>query len=62
MLRFLRNPVKGVHRRTNQGTLLMEKEGTSNVTIEFENGVLGYHFGTWGARGTRLTAFTRTRI
>jgi predicted dehydrogenase len=32
----------------------MEKEGTSNVTIEFENGILGYHFGTWGARGTRL--------
>ena len=27
---------------------------TSNVTIEFEDGVLGYHFGTWGARGTRL--------
>jgi predicted dehydrogenase len=24
------------------------------VTIEFENGRLGYHFGTWGARGTRL--------
>lgn len=32
----------------------MEKEGTSNVAIEFENGALGYHFGTWGARGTRL--------
>ncbi|MDD4680227.1 MAG: Gfo/Idh/MocA family oxidoreductase [Clostridia bacterium] len=22
--------------------------------MEFENGSLGYHFGTWGARGTRL--------
>jgi predicted dehydrogenase len=32
----------------------MEKEGTSNVTIEFEGGRLGYHFGTWGAHGTRL--------
>ena len=32
----------------------MEKEGTSNVAIEFEQGRLGYHFGTWGARGSRL--------
>ena len=32
----------------------MEREGTSNVTIEFEDGILGYHFGTWGARGSRL--------
>lgn len=54
MLRFLGNPVKGVHMGTNLGTPWMEKEGTSNVTIEFENGVMGYHFGTWGARGSRL--------
>lgn len=40
---------------TNFGTPWMEKEGTSNITIEFENGALGYHFGTWGARGTRLS-------
>ena len=33
----------------------MEKEGTSNVTMRFESGALGYHFGTWGARGTRLS-------
>jgi predicted dehydrogenase len=32
----------------------MEREGTSNVVIEFEGGALGYHFGTWGAKGTRL--------
>jgi predicted dehydrogenase len=32
----------------------MEREGTSNVSIAFEGGRLGYHFGTWGARGTRL--------
>jgi len=54
MLRFLGKPIKGVHMGTNLGTPWMEKEGTSNVTIEFENGVMGYHFGTWGARGTRL--------
>jgi len=24
------------------------------LTIKFKSGALGYHFGTWGARGTRL--------
>ena len=31
----------------------MEREGTSNATIEFAGGAIGYHFGTWGARATR---------
>ncbi len=48
-----KNPVKGCHFGTNRGTPWMEREGTSNVVIEFEDGILGYHFGTWGARGTR---------
>ena len=30
----------------------VEKEGTSNVVIKFANGAMGYHFGTWGARGS----------
>ncbi|MFK7691461.1 Gfo/Idh/MocA family protein [Paenibacillus sp. HJGM_3] len=54
MLWMMGRPVRGTHMGTNRGTPWMEKEGTSNVTIEFENGSLGYHFGTWGARGTRL--------
>ena len=54
LLWMLGKPVRGMHIGTNKGTPWMEKEGTSNITIEFENGVLGYHFGTWGARGTRL--------
>ncbi|MFA6567903.1 MAG: Gfo/Idh/MocA family oxidoreductase [Victivallales bacterium] len=55
MLDFVNsNPVRGSHIGTNRGTPWMEREGTSNVSIEFENGTLGYHFGTWGARGTRL--------
>ena len=54
LLWFLGRPVKGVHMGTNLGTPWMEREGTSNATIEFEGGRLGYHFGTWGARGTRL--------
>ncbi|WP_409345167.1 Gfo/Idh/MocA family protein [Paenibacillus sp. MBLB4367] len=54
MLWMLGKPVRGTHIGTNTGTPWMEQEGTSNVTIEFENGVLGYHFGTWGARGSRL--------
>lgn len=54
LLWFLGNPVKGVHMGTNMGTPWMLEEGTSNVTIEFESGALGYHFGTWGARGTKM--------
>ncbi|MEE2754001.1 MAG: Gfo/Idh/MocA family oxidoreductase [Candidatus Latescibacterota bacterium] len=54
LLWMLGRPVRGNHYGTNRCTPWMEKEGTSNVTIEFEGGVLGYHFGTWGARGTRL--------
>lgn len=54
MLWFMGKPVRGMHMGTNFGTPWMEAEGTSNVVIEFENGALGYHMGTWGARGTRL--------
>lgn len=54
LLWFLGNPVRGIHLGTNFGTPWMEKEGTSNAVIEFENKVMGYHFGTWGARGTKL--------
>jgi predicted dehydrogenase len=54
MLWMLGTPVRGNHYGTNRCTPWMEREGTSNVTIEFEDGILGYHFGTWGAKGTRL--------
>ncbi|MBK36014.1 MAG: hypothetical protein CME26_10880 [Gemmatimonadetes bacterium] len=54
MLWMAGRPVRGSHIGTTLCTPWMEGEGTSNVTIEFEGGVLGYHFGTWGARGTRL--------
>ena len=54
MLWMLGRPIRGSHYGTNRCTPWMEKEGTSNVTIEFEDDVLAYHFGTWGARGTRL--------
>ena len=54
LLWYLGRPVRGVHLGTNRGTPWMEKEGTSNAVIEFENGIMGYHFGTWGARGSRL--------
>lgn len=54
LLWFLGKPLAGFHMGTNFGTPWMEKEGTSNVVLKFEGGVLGYHFGTWGARGTRL--------
>lgn len=54
LLWMLGRPVSGVHVGTNYGTPWMEKEGTSHVTITFESGAIGYHAGTWGARGTRL--------
>jgi len=54
LLWFLGEPVEGTHTGTNFGTPWMEHEGTSSVAIRFRNGATGYHFGTWGARGTRL--------
>jgi predicted dehydrogenase len=54
LLWYLGRPLRGTHVGTNTGTPWMEREGTSNIAIEFEGGRLGYHFGTWGARGTRL--------
>lgn len=54
LLWYLGRPLRGTHLGTNTGTPWMEREGTSNVSLEFEGGRLGYHFGTWGARGTRL--------
>lgn len=54
LLWFLGEPQEGTHIGTNLGTPWMEREGTSNVSMKFQDGRLGYHFGTWGARGTRL--------
>jgi len=54
LLWFLGRPVSGTHSGTNFGTPWMEREGTSHLVMRFENGSLGYHFGTWGARGSRL--------
>ncbi len=52
MLWFLGNPVEGTHIGTNLGTPWMDREGTSHSVIKFESGAIGYHTGTWGARGT----------
>ena len=54
MLWMMGRPLRGTHVSTNLGTPWMDREGTSNVTLEFGEGALGYHFGTWGARGTRM--------
>ena len=54
MLWIMGKPVRGTHSGTNFCTPWMDREGTSNVCLEFENGALGYHFGTWGAKGTRM--------
>ena len=54
MLWMLGKPLRGSHMGSNFCTPWMDREGTSNVCLEFANGALGYHFGTWGARGTRM--------
>ncbi|MBQ9797946.1 MAG: Gfo/Idh/MocA family oxidoreductase [Clostridia bacterium] len=54
MLWFLGEPVTGAHVGTRNGTPWMLREGTSAVVMKFENGAIGYHGATWGARGTRL--------
>lgn len=54
MLHWMGNPESGTHVGTNFGTPWMDMEGTSNVSIKFRSGATGYHFGTWGARGSRL--------
>jgi predicted dehydrogenase len=53
LLWMLGRPVRGTHLGSRLGTPWMEREGTSNASIEFESGAVGYHFGTWGARATR---------
>jgi predicted dehydrogenase len=32
----------------------MEREGSSDLIIKFTSGATGYHFGTWGARASRM--------
>lgn len=54
LLHWLGDPVCGTHVGTNLGTPWMEREGTSNVSLKFTSGATAYHFGTWGARGSRL--------
>ncbi len=54
LMDWLGDPVCGSHVGTNLGTPGMEREGTSNVCLKFGNGATGYHFGTWGARGSYL--------
>ena len=54
LLDWLGDPVYGTHVGTNLGTPWMEREGTSNVSLKFKSGATAYHFGTWGARGSRL--------
>lgn len=56
LLWFCGSPVAGSHFGTKVGTPWLLEEGTSVVTMKFENGALGYHGATWGARGTRMGA------
>lgn len=54
LFHMLGEPRSGTHVGTNVGTPWMELEGTSNLSVAFESGATAYHFGTWGARGSKL--------
>jgi predicted dehydrogenase len=54
LLAWLGDPVSGTHAGTMLGTPWLDFEGTSDVSMRFEGGAVGYHMGTWGARGSRL--------
>ena len=54
LLWMLGEPEYGSHIGTNRGTPWMDWEGTSDVSIHFAGGKIGYHMGTWGARGSVL--------
>jgi len=54
LLWFLGEPVKGIHIGSTKATPWLLREGTSNATILFKSGAMGYHFGTWGAMGTKM--------
>ena len=54
LLWFCGAPVAGTHFGTNVGTPWMLREGTSVLSMKFENGALGYHGATWGSRGSRM--------
>lgn len=54
LLWFLGRPERGVHMGNRLGTPWMEREGTSDLIVSFEGGTTGYHFGTWGARASRM--------
>ena len=54
LLRFLGKPLEGSHFGTRVGTPWLKKEGTSMAIFKFENGALGFHGATWGAKGTRM--------
>lgn len=54
LLWMLGRPVRGTHLSTRIGTPWMEREGTSDLIIQFASGATGYHFGTWGARASRM--------
>jgi predicted dehydrogenase len=54
LLWFLGDPLEGAHFGTNLGTPWMIKEGTSTMSMKFKSGATAMHYGTWGAKGTKM--------
>ena len=54
LLWFMGDPLEGAHFGTNLGTPWMIKEGTSTMSMKFKSGATAMHYGTWGAKGTKM--------
>ena len=54
LLMFMGDPLSATHFGTNIGTPWMIREGTSTLSVKFKSGATAMHFGTWGAKGSKM--------
>jgi len=54
ILMIMGDPKSATHFGTNIGTPWMIREGTSTLSMKFKSGATAMHFGTWGAKGSKM--------
>jgi len=54
LLMFMGDPLTATHFGTKLGTPWMIREGTSTLSMKFKSGATAMHFGTWGAKGSKM--------
>lgn len=54
LLMLMGDPLAATHFGTNLGTPWMIREGTSTLSMKFKSGATAMHFGTWGAKGSKM--------